>query len=67
VVAAAHTTVHAAGGTSVLRSRPVGFDGAAWGPPPSAVALLRAVKNELDPHGRFGPGRLSPWLTEGAS
>jgi glycolate oxidase FAD binding subunit len=66
VVAAAHTTVHAAGGTSVLRSRPVGFDGAAWGPPPSAIALLRAVKNELDPHGRFGPGRLAPWLTEGA-
>jgi len=66
VVAAAHATVHAAGGTSVLRSRPVGFDGAAWGPPPSAIALLRAVKKELDPHGRFGPGRLAPWLTEGA-
>jgi len=66
-VAAAHATVHAAGGISVLRSRPVGFDGAAWGPPPSAIALLRAVKNELDPHGRFGPGRLAPWLTEGAS
>ena len=65
-VAAAHAAVHAAGGTSVLRSRPVGFDGAAWGPAPSAIALLRAVKNELDPHGRFGPGRLAPWLTEGA-
>jgi glycolate oxidase FAD binding subunit len=34
----------------------------AWGPPPSAVGVLRAVKHELDPDGRFGPGRLSPWL-----
>jgi glycolate oxidase FAD binding subunit len=67
VVAAAHAAVHAAGGTSALRSRPAELDASAWGPPPSAIAVLRAVKNELDPHGRFGPGRLSPWLTEGAS
>ena len=66
-VAAAHAAVHAAGGTSVLRSRPAGFDGPAWGPPPSALAVLRAVKKELDPAGRLGPGRLAPWLTEGAS
>ena len=66
VVAAAQAAVHAAGGTSVLRSRPPGFDGAAWGPPPSAVAVLRAVKQALDPAGRLGPGRLAPWLTEGA-
>ena len=65
-VAAAHATVHAAGGTSVLRSRPAGFDGPAWGPPPSALAVLRAVKKELDPAGRLGPGRFAPWLTEGA-
>jgi glycolate oxidase FAD binding subunit len=65
-VAAAHTAVHEAGGTSVLRSRPPGFDGPAWGPPPSALAVLRAVKKELDPAGRLGPGRLAPWLTEGA-
>ena len=66
VVAAAQAAVHAAGGTSVLRSRPPGFDGAAWGPPPSALAVLRAVKQALDPAGRLGPGRFAPWLTEGA-
>jgi glycolate oxidase FAD binding subunit len=66
-VAAAHAAVHAAGGTSVLRSRPPGFAGPAWGSPPSAVAVLRAVKQALDPAGRLGPGRLAPWLTEGAS
>ena len=65
-VAAAHAAVHAAGGTSVLRNRPSGFDGSAWGPPPSALAVLRAVKKELDPADRLGPGRLAPWLTEGA-
>ena len=63
-VAAAHAAVHAAGGTSVLRSRPVGLGASAWGPAPSAVAVLRAVKQELDPGGRLGPGRLAPWLTE---
>jgi glycolate dehydrogenase FAD-binding subunit len=64
VVAAAHAAVHAAAGTSVLRNRPLGFDGSAWGPPPSALAVLRAVKQELDPAGRLGPGRLAPWLNE---
>lgn len=59
-VAAAHATVHAAGGTSVLRDRPEGA-GPAWGPPPSAIAVLRAVKQALDPQGRFGPGRFDPW------
>ena len=58
----AHARVHAAGGTSVLRSRPAGADAPAWGPPPSAIAVLRAVKAELDPHGRFGPGRFDPWM-----
>ncbi|GAA2544281.1 FAD-binding oxidoreductase [Pseudonocardia hydrocarbonoxydans] len=61
-VADAHTRVHAAGGTSQLRSRPVGADAPAWGPPPSALAVLRAVKTALDPDGRFGPGRFSPWM-----
>jgi glycolate oxidase FAD binding subunit len=63
-IAAAHAAVHAAGGTSVLRSRPVGLDAPAWGPAPSALAVLRAVKQELDPAGRLGPGRFAPWLTE---
>jgi glycolate oxidase FAD binding subunit len=24
--------------------------------------VLRAVKAELDPQGRFGPGRFDPWM-----
>ena len=62
-VAEAHALVHAAGGTSVLRSRPAGAGPPAWGPPPSAIAVLRSVKNTLDPQGRFGPGRFDPWFT----
>ncbi|GAA3225349.1 FAD-binding protein [Pseudonocardia petroleophila] len=62
VVAEAHGRVHAAGGTSQLRYRPPGADAAAWGPPPSALPVLRALKTELDPDGRFGPGRFSPWM-----
>jgi glycolate oxidase FAD binding subunit len=61
-VVAAHAAVHAAGGTSVLRSRPVGATAPAWGPPPSALAVLQAVKKTFDPTGRLGPGRFSPWL-----
>jgi glycolate dehydrogenase FAD-binding subunit len=61
-VAAAHAAVHAAGGTSVLRSRPAGSTATAWGPPPSALAMLRAVKDALDPAGRLGPGRFAPWF-----
>jgi glycolate oxidase FAD binding subunit len=61
-VAAAHARVHAVGGTSVLRARPPEAEVPAWGPPPSAIAVLRAVKAELDPQGRFGPGRFDPWM-----
>jgi glycolate oxidase FAD binding subunit len=61
-VAEAHARVHAAGGTSVLRSRPPEAVVPAWGPPPSAIAVLRAVKAELDPQGRFGPGRFDQWM-----
>jgi glycolate oxidase FAD binding subunit len=61
-VAAAHATVHAAGGTSALRNRPVGLVAPAWGPPPSALAVLRSVKQTFDPAGRLGPGRFTPWL-----
>jgi glycolate oxidase FAD binding subunit len=61
-VAAAHAAVHATGGTSVLRSRPAGSAAPAWGPQPSAVAVLRSVKKAFDPAGRLGPGRLAPWL-----
>lgn len=61
-VAEAHALVHAAGGTSVVRSRPGGSGVPAWGPPPSAVAVLRSVKNVFDPQGRFSPGRFDPWM-----
>ncbi len=61
-VAAAHAAVHAADGTSVLRSRPAGSTAPAWGPPPSALAVLRSVKKSFDPAGRLGPGRFTPWL-----
>jgi glycolate oxidase FAD binding subunit len=61
-VAAAHAAVHAAGGTSMLRARPAGSDAPAWGPPPSALAVLTALKTVLDPDGRLGPGRFAPWM-----
>jgi glycolate oxidase FAD binding subunit len=60
-VTAAHAAVHAVGGTSVLRARPAGADVPSWGPPPSALAVLKAVKSELDPDGRLGPGRFAAW------
>jgi glycolate oxidase FAD binding subunit len=61
-VDAAHRAVHAAGGTSVLRNRPAGSTAPAWGPPPSGVAVLRSLKQALDPAGRLGPGRFDPWF-----
>jgi glycolate oxidase FAD binding subunit len=61
-VATAHRLVHQAGGTSALRARPAGSAAPAWGPPPSAVGVLRAVRAELDPDGRLGAGRFAPWL-----
>jgi glycolate oxidase FAD binding subunit len=61
-VAEAHQTVHAAGGTSTLRARPHDADLPAWGPAPSALRLLRAVKHTFDPDARLGPGRFDPWM-----
>lgn len=61
-VTAAHAAVHAAGGTSVLRNRPTGSAAPAWGPAPSGIAVLRALKKAFDPAGRLGPGRFAPWL-----
>jgi glycolate oxidase FAD binding subunit len=56
--------VLAAGGTVLLRDRPPAVDQLLdpLGPPPSAAALLRAVKARLDPQGRLAPGRLGSWL-----
>lgn len=60
-VAAAHATVHAAGGTSTLRRRPADLDVPAWGPPPTALPMIAALKRGLDPDDRLGPGRFDPW------
>jgi glycolate oxidase FAD binding subunit len=46
----------------VLRSRPPGHELPAWGSPPSALPVLRAIKNDLDPSGRLGAGRFAPWM-----
>ncbi|GDY32524.1 FAD-binding oxidoreductase [Gandjariella thermophila] len=62
-VAVAHTAVTAAGGTSVLRHHPATAELPAWGQAPSAVAVLRALKKELDPDTRLAPGRFGAWFT----
>jgi glycolate oxidase FAD binding subunit len=61
-VAEVHDAVAAIGGTSVLRDRPEALDAPAWGPAPSALALLKAIKTQLDPGARFAPGRFDPWM-----
>jgi glycolate oxidase FAD binding subunit len=47
------------GGHAVVRRRIDGVDQAVdvWGPPPSAIDLMRRVKRELDPSNRCAPGR----------
>lgn len=61
-VSEAHAAVAAAHGTSVLRSRAADLDAPAWGPPPSGLPVLKAIKNQLDPDGRLCPGRFHPWM-----
>ncbi|EHK85650.1 FAD-binding oxidoreductase [Saccharomonospora azurea] len=60
-IEAAHDAVTAVNGTSVVR-RAVPSGVRPWGQVPSAVRVLRALKNELDPEGRLCPGRLGSWL-----
>ncbi|PXY31938.1 FAD-binding oxidoreductase [Prauserella muralis] len=62
-VAAVHDVVTAAGGMSVTRRRP-GNGVGAWGQRPSALRVLTAVKNELDPGHRLGRGRFEAWFGE---
>jgi glycolate oxidase FAD binding subunit len=47
------------GSTTVIRRA---GDVPAWGPPPPAAAVMRAVKQRFDPDGRLGPGRFAPWF-----
>ncbi|MGH9062676.1 MAG: FAD-binding oxidoreductase [Acidimicrobiales bacterium] len=57
------SAVSALAGTVVVRRRPPGLEDLVdvWGPAPSALALMRRVKERLDPEGRLGQGRFSPW------
>mgnify|MGYP001757674180 CR=1 FL=1 len=61
-VAEAHEAVAAAHGTSVLRSRSADLDAPAWGPAPSGLPVLKAIKSQLDPDARLSPGRFDPWM-----
>jgi glycolate oxidase FAD binding subunit len=52
------------GGSTVLRERPRGLTELieAWGSPPSAVAVLQAIKAAYDPDHLLGRGRFHPWF-----
>jgi glycolate oxidase FAD binding subunit len=60
VFATLRDEVAAAGGSTTAIRR--AGDVPAWGPPPPAVALMRAVKQKFDPGGRLGAGRFAPWF-----
>ncbi len=52
------------GGSTVLRHRPEGLIDLIepWGEPPSAIAVMRAIKASYDPHHLLGRGRFHPWF-----
>ncbi len=56
-----HTQGHR--GSVLLRHRAAGVDALVdpLGPPPSTVELLRRIKAQFDPAGRYAPGRFRPW------
>ena len=58
------TSVEAVGGFVMLRRRRPGVDAMveAWGRAPSAVEVMRRVKGNFDPDGRFAPGQFAPWF-----
>ncbi len=53
----------AQGASVLLRSRSFEVDELvdALGPPPSTVELLKRIKTQFDPAGRFAPQRFHPW------
>ncbi len=60
VLSALRDEVAGTGGSTTAIRR--AGDVPAWGPPPPAVTVMRAVKQRFDPAGRLGPGRFAPWF-----
>jgi len=58
-LASARAALAPAGGSLVLEEAPDGVRALVdpWGPPPPSFALMRALKDRLDPDGRLNPGR----------
>ena len=58
-VAAARAGLSPLGGTLVVTAAPSAVRASVdvWGPPPPSIAVMRRVKDELDPDHRLGPGR----------
>ncbi|MGF6880837.1 glycolate oxidase FAD binding subunit [Nocardia sp. GAS34] len=48
---------------TVHRRDGLGPDTSSWVAPPPTAPLMRAIKQQFDPQGRFGNGRFAPWLT----
>ena len=53
----ARRAIEALGGSLVIHAMPPDVALDAWGTPPPAFALMRALKHRFDPHGTFNPGR----------
>jgi glycolate oxidase FAD binding subunit len=58
-VGAARTALERLGGSLVIHAAPpeIRMQLDAWGTPPPAIALMRSLKERLDPSRRLGPGR----------
>jgi len=58
-VETARSALRALGGSLVLAAAPAGVLASvdAWGPSPPSMALMRRLKEQLDPEGRLAPGR----------
>jgi len=62
-VTAFRAAVEGLGGRVSVRQHPPGLADAELraGPPPPAAAIMRRVKDALDPRHRLAPGRFAPW------